>query len=205
MDRNFRVSCQCAAKAASVASGSLAARSTSARSASSISAASSTASRHAASAVRGAPPAPPIARISRDNCARREAGSTDGGMSSAPANASGASSNAPRATMRGSNNGLPPVTRRNASASERADRRVGSSSRPCAVRSGSFSVRRSQPDAMASRKLTSGGMENRFIVRAAQLPPPRGPAGWRGETIARHARWRAIARLPAHGPRPGSC
>src|SRR5574340_942200 len=59
--------------------------------------------------------------------------------------------------------GQPPAWRRNASASARAARRVGSRIRPSAAASGSLPAPASQAAAMLSRNGLSGGTAKRFI------------------------------------------
>ena len=166
--RKRSVSSQCAAKPVEAAPGSRGARSISARAASSSSWARSRASSQARSAAVGAPPAPHMARIIRLSTASRSCGSTAGGRSSAPARASGVSSIPPNAVIRGSSSGRPPAARRNASASARAARRVGSRISPSA---GASPVEATQSAASVSRNGRCGGM---FSMRITA--DPAGPA-----------------------------
>ena len=219
ISRNFRISAQCAAWAASTASGKVRRRSISARSASSIKAARSPASSQARSAVRGAPDEPRAARISRVSAARRCIGSTAGGRSTAPVSANGTSSIPPNAAMRGSSSGWPSEARKKASAKDRADRRVGSRIRPCALAIGALTSvspsRASHPAAIASRNDVDGGILKRFNAMASACrrsgeppgcPPHRtGRAAWTDGTTARHARRHAGGRRRWHDPRPCSC
>ena len=204
MPRNSSVTRQCSACSASAARSSASGRSSSIRSASSIKAASSAASIHARSAVRTPPCAAGNFRISADSAASRCAGATAGGRSSAPSSANGASSTAPNAVIRGSSSARPSDTSRNASASERAARRVGNRISPRASSSAPHSP--IQRRASTSRNGAPGGSETSLIVlrpRPAHedyTPPRPDRAASRGGTTTRHAPARATAPPPARDP-----
>ena len=118
---------------------------------------------------------------------------------------------APNAVIRGNSRGRPPEARRNASASARAARRVGTRINPRDTASASLPARCSHSAARASRNGTPAGIVNRFsayplsAAHAGWFRPRPDPPASRDGTRDRHAPARAADRPPWRRPRPGSC